>query len=95
METKIGKEKKKLVKSTGANRKIKLLSIEKVNVANKGKIKSAKILSVETNPSNPHYVRRNILTKGAIIKTDIGNVKITSRPGQDGVINGILVEEKK
>ena len=41
------------------------------------------------------YVRRNIITKGAIVKTEAGLVKITSRPGQDGTLNGILVEEKK
>ena len=95
LDTRIGKEKKKTVKALGGNMKIKLLSIEKINVAHKGKIKTAKISSVVENHANPHYVRRNVLTKGGIVKTDLGNVKITSRPGQDGVINGILVEEKK
>jgi small subunit ribosomal protein S8e len=95
LETKVGKVKKKKVKVLGGNVKVKLLSAEIVNVSHKGKAKKAKISSVLENPANPHYVRRNILTKGAIVKTDMGNVKITSRPGQDGTINGILVQEKK
>jgi small subunit ribosomal protein S8e len=36
-------------------------------------------------------VRRNIITKGAVVDTDIGHVKITSRPGQSGALNGIKV----
>ncbi|MHA1475907.1 MAG: 30S ribosomal protein S8e, partial [Promethearchaeota archaeon] len=39
------------------------------------------------------YNRRNILTKGAIVKTKLGLVKITSRPGQTGQINGKLLEK--
>ncbi|MDO5821049.1 MAG: 30S ribosomal protein S8e, partial [Methanobrevibacter sp.] len=33
----------------------------------------------------------NIITKGAIVETEIGNAKVTSRPGQDGIINGVLL----
>ncbi len=44
------------------------------------------------NPANPNYVQRNIITKGAIIKTSAGNAKVTSRPGQDGTINAVLVK---
>ena len=95
LQTRVGKEKKKTVKSLGGNRKVKLLSSEKINVAVKGKVKTAKISSVIENHADVHFVRRNVLTLGGIVKTDLGNVKITSRPGQDGVINGILVEEKK
>ena len=38
-----------------------------------------------------NYVRRNIITKGAVVETPEGNAKVTSRPGQDGVVNGILI----
>jgi small subunit ribosomal protein S8e len=54
--------------------------------------KKVKILSVKDNPSDPHYVQRNIITKGAAIQTDIGIARVTSRPGRDGVINAVLVE---
>ena len=63
-----------------------------VNDAKTGKTKLAKITNVIENNANPNYVRRNVLTKGAVIETDAGLVKITSRPGHDGVINGILTE---
>ncbi len=64
------------------------------NVANRanGEIKKVKIETVEQNGANPNFVRRNLLTKGAIIRTEIGPAKIVSRPGQDGVINAVLIE---
>ena len=54
---------------------------------------TAKIERVIGNPANRHFIRRNILTKGTIIKTDKGKAKITSRPGQDGVINAVKISE--
>jgi small subunit ribosomal protein S8e len=56
-----------------------------------GKSKSVKIETVKDNKANLHYMRRNILTKGAVIKTEIGDARITNRPGQDGIINAILL----
>lgn len=97
LETKIGKRNVKSKRTRGGNSKLKLLSVERVNVADPKtkKIKRVNIISVEKNPANPHFVRRNVVTKGSFVKTDIGTVKITSRPGQDGIANGVLVEEKK
>ena len=63
-----------------------------INDTKSGKTTLGKIVSVVENESNPNYVRRNILVKGALIETDKGVVKITSRPGKDGVINGVKVE---
>ena len=63
-----------------------------INDTKSGKTTLGKIVSVIENESNPNYVRRNILVKGALIETDKGVVKITSRPGKDGVINGVKVE---
>ena len=64
------------------------------NVTNpkNGETKKVKIETVEKNTANPNYVRRNLLTKGAIIKTEIGSARIMSRPGQDGIINALLLE---
>ncbi len=97
LEIRIGKEKKKKERVLGSSRKIRLLSSEKANVANPrtGKIQVSKILSVEENPANPHYVRRNVITKGAVIKTELGLARVTSRPGQSGTVNAVLIEEKK
>lgn len=63
-----------------------------INDTKSGKTSLGTIVSVIENESNPNYVRRNILVKGALIETDKGVVKITSRPGKDGVINGVKVE---
>lgn len=97
LETRIDKRKTKLCKNRGGEMKAKLLSADYVNISSPGtdKVRRAKIISVKDNAANPHYIRRNILTKGAIIETEIGLARVTSRPGQDGIINAVLVEEKK
>ena len=97
LETRIGKKNLKFKRTIGGNLKLKLLSDTKVNVSDPKtkKVRTVKVVSVDKNPANPHYVRRNVMTKGAIVKTDAGLVRITSRPGQHGVLNGVLVEEKK
>lgn len=91
--TKLEEPKSKTVRVRGGNTKSFLLSGNYVNVTNKeGKAKKVKITNVLENKSNPHLVRRNILTKGAIVETELGKVKITGRPGQENNINGVLVE---
>jgi len=97
VETKISKTKLSVKRVRGGNQKMKLLSAEKANVMDQKtkKSKMVKILSVEDNKANVHYIRRNIITKGAVIKTEAGLARVTSRPGQHGVINAVLIEEKK
>lgn len=87
----------KVSRMRGGSKKINLLSASEVNVADPKtkKIRKLKIITVEKNPANPHFVRMNVITKGAVVKTEAGSVRITSRPGQDGVVNGVLIEEKK
>jgi small subunit ribosomal protein S8e len=91
--TTIGAQRKKHARTRAGNQKVRVLSADIVNVVDpKNKqVKKTKIVSVLENPSNPHYVQRNIITKGAIIQTELGRAKVTSRPGQDGVINAILI----
>jgi len=93
-DTHIGDDRRKNIRCTGANQKVRSLRASFANVTNltNGECKKVKITSVIENGANPNYVRRNLLTKGAIIKTDIGNARIVSRPGQDGVINAVLLE---
>jgi small subunit ribosomal protein S8e len=97
LETRIGERKTKARRMTGGGQKDKILSADFVNVSDpSSKVqKKAKIVSVESNPANIHYVRRNVLTKGAIVKTELGNVRITSRPGQTGSLSGVLIKEQK
>lgn len=90
--TKLGEKKSKQLRTLGSNQKQILLSTNLINVTDqKGKTKKTGILNVLENPANPNLVRRNVLTKGAIVETKLGKVKITSRPGQETTLNGVLV----
>jgi len=90
----IGEPKRKIYRRTGGNTLVRVLAANKVSINNPktGKTTLGTIENVVENESDPNYVRRNVLVKGAIIETDKGRVRITSRPGKDGVINGVLVE---
>ncbi len=83
-QTVLGNTKRKQVKGMGGDSKSVLLSGNEVNVTNpKDKVtKKVKILNVLENIADPHFAQRNIITKGAIIVTELGNAKVTSRPGQ-------------
>jgi small subunit ribosomal protein S8e len=48
-------------------------------------------MAVKSNPANPFFARRNITTKGAVVETEIGDAVVTSRPGQDGLVNAKLI----
>lgn len=89
-------EKNTLVRRTlGGKRKHVLLQTDKANVFDStGKAKMAKIISVKENLANMHFVRMGIITKGAVIETELGLAKVTSRPGQDGVVNAVKIEKK-
>jgi small subunit ribosomal protein S8e len=89
---KLGAEKRKSKKGKGGNRKIILLGANLVNIQDKGKSKKVEIKNVLETPSNRFLARQNIITKGTIVETELGKVKITNRPTQEGVVNGILVK---
>lgn len=90
----VGVQKAKFYRTRGGNRKIRLLGVAFANVVNPEtkEIKKVKVLGVLENPANPHYVQRNIVTKGAKIQTELGPAKVISRPGQHGVVNAILLK---
>lgn len=90
--TKIGKRKKRIKKIRGGKKKKVLLKENFVNVKIKNKISKVEIKNVLETPSNRFLARQNILTKGAIVETELGKVKIINRPTQEGIINGILIE---
>lgn len=95
MPAKIGALKVRPKRVRGGAYKQIILSSDTANVAVRSEYKKAKILTVSANPADNQFVRRNIITKGAIIDTDLGKARVTSRPGQNGIINAILTEEKK
>lgn len=85
------KEDRYLKRGRGGKPKVKARRAGFVNVLVEGKTRKAKILSV-VESHNPQYARQNIITKGAILNTEVGKVRVTNRVGQDGVVNGILVK---
>ena len=91
--TKLEKRRAKYVRTRGAHRKVRLLATDIANLFDPKtkKYEQAKIKTISGNPANRHFVRRNIMTKGAIIETDKGKARITSRPGQDGAVNAVLI----
>lgn len=94
----VGSTKRKLYRTKGGkSSKVRVLGAEYVNVVDPktNKTQKVKIVTVRTNPANPHFVQRNIVTKGATIQTELGEAKVTSSPGQDGVINAVLVKAGK
>ncbi|MCG2909772.1 MAG: 30S ribosomal protein S8e [Sulfolobaceae archaeon] len=54
--------------------------------------KKVKILNVLETPANREYAKRGIIVRGSIIQTEIGKAKVTSRPGQDGTVNAVLLQ---
>jgi len=91
--TTIGEPKMKDVRTKGDNKKTRALTANVVYVVDQKTNKTTKtdITSVVENQANIHYIRRNIINKGAIIDTKLGKAKITSRPGQSGDINAVLL----
>ena len=91
--TKLGKKRINTIRTMGANRKLRLLGADTANLFDpKSKsFKQAKIKTITDNPANRHFIRRNIMTKGSVIDTELGKARITSRPGQDGVVNAVLL----
>ena len=87
------KDARKLYRKTAGSQTVRVLSIKNINVnkPKEGKTVRAKITNVVRNDADTNYVRRNIVTKGAIVETDIGQVRVTSRPGMHGVVSGIPV----
>ena len=88
------KDARKLYRKTAGSQTVRVLSIKSINVnkPKEGKTVRAKITNVVRNDADTNYVRRNIVTKGAIVETNIGQVRVTSRPGMHGVVSGILLE---
>ena len=81
--------------TTRGDLKKALLTIDIVNVYDPAekKYKKLKIKTVVENSANRNFVKRNIITKGAVVETEEGRVRITSRPGQLPHVNGILIKE--
>lgn len=94
IHVKISERKALKIRTLGGSKKLVLQSENFANIRVGKEIKKAKIISVVKNPANPNLVRQNVITKGCTIQTEIGKALVTSRPGQSGIVNAVLVEEK-
>ncbi len=93
--TKLADRKLKSVRTKGGSSKEKLLQENIANLLDKKskKYRKVKILNIIGNPANRNLVRRNVITKGTVMETEAGKAVVTSRPGQEGVINAVLLTE--
>ncbi len=91
---KLGEIRNKKLKMRGGNRRTVLLRANEINLFDPKtkRSKKTKILNVIETPSNSFLARQNILTRGAIIETESGKARITNRPSQEGMVQGILIE---
>ncbi len=95
-ETKLAeRDEREVDRVFGGNVKVRLKYASYANVLDPktNKWSKVRIIRVLEVPANRDYARRGIIVKGAIIETEIGKARVVSRPGQDGVINAILVHE--
>jgi len=75
--------------------KAKLKRADFANVLTKDGYKKAKILGVLESKDNRNFARLAIITKGAVIQTELGKAVVTNRCGREGSINAKLIEEVK
>jgi small subunit ribosomal protein S8e len=93
-ETTVGDQRFRTVDARGNVQKVRALSTNVANVATDDGAERADIEDVVENAANPNYARRNIITKGAVIETSAGEARVTSRPGQTGQVNAVLVADE-
>ncbi len=91
-ETTVGKPRLQVIDSRGTETKLRALSTNVAQLSDGGETTEVEIENVVENPSNVNYVRRNIITKGAVIETSEGTARVTSRPGQSGQVNAVKLD---
>ena len=81
-------------RTRGNNVKAAFKTAEFANVIDQEtkKVTKSKILRVTKNPANRDYERRGVISMGALIETEGGQAKVVSRPGQNGVVNAVLIK---
>ncbi|MFC4438436.1 MULTISPECIES: 30S ribosomal protein S8e [Natrialbaceae] len=91
-ETQVGEPRFRIVDVRGKGTKTRALATNVASVNDGDETVTAEIEDVVENDANPNYVRRNIITKGAVVETSEGKARVTSRPGQSGQVNAVLLE---
>ncbi len=85
----------KTIRVLGGNKKTRLYRTNVVNAIDQetGKTVQATVTDVIENAASNEYRRRDIITKGTILETSAGNVKVTNKPSKEGFVNGIIIKE--
>ena len=96
IEIRPGEKKVKSLSGMGGTLKLRAIRVKEANVfvPSQKKFQKSEVVQVKENAANPHFVRRNTITKGAVIETKLGLARVTNRPGQEGTINAVLIEKK-
>ena len=92
--TKVGKLVQREKRTRGGGKITQLITVDTANLKMGTTFKKSKIKLVKENPANRNFARMNAITKGAIIETEDGMAKVTSRPSRDGIVNAILIKSK-
>lgn len=83
-------------RTRGGNIKAAFKEVEFANVTDPEthKTRKLKITKVARNPANRDYERRGVVSQGAFIETEAGTALVTSRPGQTGVVNAVIIKSQ-
>lgn len=89
------KEEIETLRVRGGNLKVRRKKALYANVADPttNTVKKVKITKVVETPANRELARLSVITRGTIVETELGLARVTSRPGQDGVVNAVLIKE--
>jgi len=89
-------ERREVERTRGGNLKVRVEHRSLANVfdRNNRTAKKVRILEVLETPPNREYARREIIVKSAKIRTEAGIAQVISRPGQDGVVNAVLLSDQ-
>lgn len=94
-EPTVGETKNITRRVRGNNVKVAFKFAEFANVTDKDtqKTTKVKIIRVTKNPANKDYERRGVVTKGSVLETELGLARVISRPGQNGIVNAIIIKQ--
>jgi len=87
-----GEGENKNVRTAGGKKKTVAVKVKFANVSVKGKTQKVAIKSVGDNPADKDFKRESVLALGGEIETELGKARVTSRPGQEGVVNAVLLK---
>ncbi len=79
------------IRRKGGASGIRLKAAAFANVLTSSGYKKVKITRIVEAKSNRNFARQNIITKGAVVATELGNAIVLNRPGREGTINAKLI----